>query len=79
MICRAWLPNGKRQGGWWVSNVPWRDDRKASLGVSLSTALWRDFADPENSRGDVIDLACKIFGMEPKEAVTKLAAMLGVR
>jgi len=76
-ICRAWLPNGRRQGNWWLANVPWRNDTNASLGVSLTSGLWRDFADP-SVRGDVIDLAQKIFGMQPREAVEKLAAMLGV-
>lgn len=76
-ICRAWLPNGRRQGGWWVANVPWRQDSKASLGVSFATGRWRDFANIEE-RGDVIDLACRVFGFTPREAVEKLAAMLGV-
>ncbi len=25
-LCRTWLPNGKRQGGWWIASTPWRDD-----------------------------------------------------
>lgn len=75
-LCRAWLPHGKRQGGWWVATTPWRDDRTPSLGVSFSTATWRDFATGE--RGDMIDLSMRLFGDSLKETIDGFAEMLGL-
>ena len=57
-LCKAWLPDGKRQGGWYVSCAPWREDRNPSLGVSLSTGRWKDFATGEH--GDMIDLSTEL-------------------
>ena len=76
-ICRQWLPDGKRQGNWWVARCPWRDDRKPSLGVSLTTGNWRDFATSEG--GDVIDLSMRLFGDSFIQTVREFAEMLGMR
>ena len=76
ILCRGWLPNGKRQGAWWVCNTPWRDDREPSFGVSLTTGRWRDFATGE--RGDMIDLSMRLFGDSLKETVEGFAEMLGL-
>lgn len=75
-ICREWLPDGKRQGNWWVSRCPWREDRKPSLGVSLSTGNWRDFAASEG--GDIFDLSMKLFGDSFVQTVREFAEMLGM-
>jgi hypothetical protein len=76
-LCKAWLLDGKRQGGWYVSTTPWRDDRNASLGVSLSTGRWKDFATGEH--GDMIDLSMKLFGDSLADTIDGFADMLGIK
>lgn len=76
ILCRGWLPQGKRQGNWWVCQTPWRDDRDPSLGVSLTTGRWRDFATGDS--GDMIDLSMRLFGDSLKETVEGFAEMLGL-
>lgn len=76
-ICRVWLPDGKRRGNWWMARCPWRDDRKPSLGVSMTTGNWRDFATSEG--GDVIDLSMRLFGDSFTQTVREIAEMLGMR
>lgn len=75
-LCRDWLPNGKRQGGWYLACSPWRDDRNPSLGISLSTGRWRDFATGE--KGDMIDLSMKLFGDSLPDTLMGFADMLGI-
>jgi len=75
-LCKAWLPDGKRQGGWFVCRAPWRADRNASLGVSLSTGRWKDFATGEH--GDMIDLSMRLFGDSLQETLKGFAEMLGM-
>ena len=75
-LCREWLPHGRRQGAWWVATSPWRDDRSPSLGVSLTTGMWRDFATGE--RGDMLDLSMKLFGDSLTETIEGFADMLGL-
>jgi DNA primase len=75
-LCRGWLPDGKRQGGWWVCRTPWRDDRTPSFGVSLTTGYWRDFATGE--KGDMFDLSMRLFGDSLKGTLEGFAEMLGM-
>lgn len=75
-LCRDWIPQGKRQGGWWVACCPWREDRNPSFGVSLTTGLWRDFASGE--RGDILDLSMRLWGDSLSETVKGFAEMLGI-
>lgn len=75
-LCRDWLPDGKKQGGWWISCTPWRDDTNPSLGVSLTTGLWKDFA--TDDRGDMLDLSMKIFGDSLADTIKGFAEMLGL-
>jgi DNA primase len=75
-LCKAWLPDGKRQGGWYVACAPWRDDRNPSLGVSFSTGRWKDFATGDH--GDMIDLSMKLFGDSLQETIEGFADMLGL-
>ena len=75
-LCKAWLPDGKRQGGWFVARAPWRDDRNPSLGVSLSTGRWKDFSTGEH--GDMIDLSMRLFGDSLHETLKGFAEMLGM-
>lgn len=76
-ICRDWLPDGKKQGGWWVCRSPWREDSNPSMGVSLTTKLWRDFATGE--RGDILDLSMRLFGDSFAETLDGFAEMLGMK
>ncbi len=76
VLCKAWLPDGKRQGGWYVVCAPWREDRNPSLGVSFSTGRWKDFATGEH--GDMIDLSMKLFGDSLQETIEGFAEMLGL-
>jgi DNA primase len=76
VLCRAWLPNGKKQGGWWLACTPWREDRNPSLGVSLSTGRWQDFTTLE--KGDMLDLSMKLFGGTLAETIKGFAEMLGM-
>lgn len=75
-LCRAWLPEGKRQGGWWVVKTPWRDDNSPSLGVSLTSGRWKDFA--TGDQGDMIDLSMRLFNDTLKETIQGFAEMLGI-
>lgn len=77
MLCREWLPDGKRQGGWYVAKNPWRNDNNPSLGVSFTTGKWRDFATGES--GDMIDLSMRIFGDSLQDTLVGFAEMLGIQ
>ena len=59
-----------------MATSPWRDDRSPSLGVSLTTGMWRDFATGE--RGDMLDLSMKLFGDSLTETIEGFADMLGL-
>ena len=76
-ICQNWLPDGKRMGSWWVCKCPWRDDKKPSFGVSLTTGRWRDFARDEG--GDVFDLTMRLFKVDMREAMDSFRQMLGLQ
>lgn len=75
-FCRQFLPTGKKTGGWWIARVPWRADKNPSLGVSLKTGKWQDFS--LGDHGDMVDLLCRIDGIDNTESVKRLAAMMGV-
>lgn len=75
-LCRAWLPDGRRQGGWYVCCTPWREDGSPSLGVSLSSGRWKDFATGDH--GDMIDLSMRLFGDSLQETLEGFAEMLGL-
>lgn len=75
-LCKAWLPDGKRQGVWFVCRAPWREDRNASLGVSLTTGRWKDFATGEH--GDMIDLSMRLFNDSLADTIDGFADMLGI-
>lgn len=75
-LCEHWLSHGSRQGGWWVCRTPWRDDRNPSLGVSLTSGRWKDFATGEH--GDIFDLSMKLFGDSLHETLKGFSEMLGL-
>lgn len=76
-FCRSNLPSGKRAGDWWLVRCPWRKDSNPSLGISMTTGYWRDFA--RGDSGSVIDLYCRLKSVEHREAVAELARMFGVK
>lgn len=76
-LCRNWLPDGRKVGNWWLCKCPWRDDKKPSFGVSLTTGRWRDFAKDEG--GDVFDLTMRLFRVDIKEALNSFRQMLGLK
>lgn len=75
-LCQAWLPGGRKQGGWWMARSPWREDHTPSLGVSLTTGIWKDFATGDG--GDIIDLSMRLFGDNLKDTIRGFAEMLGM-
>ncbi len=74
-LCQRWLPNGERKGNWWIAPVPWRDDKNPSLGVSLSTGWFQDFARGE--KGDLIDLCARLHKVPLPEAAEAVAIIVG--
>lgn len=76
-ICKDWLPGGRRQGAWWLVQCPWREDSDPSLGVSLTTGRWQDFA--RGDHGDMLDLSMRLFGGTLAETVDGFAEMMGLK
>lgn len=72
-LCKRYLPHGKKSGDWWLASVPWRHDKNPSLGVSLTSGRWFDFADPD-SRGDIIDLIAKIENVSTADVVRRVVS-----
>lgn len=69
-LCRGLLPRGRATGQWWVASVPWREDKTPSLGVSLTTGHWEDFATKE--RGSPIDLLARLTRRTPEQVALEL-------
>lgn len=76
-LCADWLPHGTKQGNWWVCTTPWRQDTNPSLGVSLTSGRWKDFATGES--GDMLDLSMRLFGDTLAETIDGFAEMLGLK
>lgn len=79
-VCQHLLPGGKRQAGTWLSG-----DVSGSPGVSLVVNLegqhvgkWRDWANQDVDRGDLLDLWRTSRGVEPKEAFEQAKRYLGI-
>lgn len=75
-LCRRWLGAGHKTGGWWVANVPWRNDKTASLGVSFKTGRFQDFG-ADGKRGDMIKLFSLIYGTDMVDAADAVAQIVG--
>ena len=71
------LPEGGRQGDYWVARNPTRNDKKAgSFKISISNAYWTDYA--TNDWGnDVISLVAYLHGLKMGEAATYLEKITG--
>lgn len=70
------LPGGRRNGNWWVARCPWRDDRRPSLHLSLTTTYYRDYGAADG--GTILDLVMRLDGCSLAEAADTLADMLGL-
>jgi twinkle protein len=74
------LPGGHRLNGSWVSG-----DINGGEGKSLQVHVegqhagkWKDWADSEEYRGDLIDLWRLSRGLSPKETLTQIKSFLGI-
>ena len=78
VLCRQWLPRGKRQGGWYTCLSPFRNEGTPSFGVSLRGPhfRWKDFGSGDS--GDIIDLCMKLHGATLAEAIEAFEQMLGI-
>lgn len=79
-VCQLLLPGGKRHQGTWISG-----DASGSPGESLVVNLegqhvgkWRDWANQDVDRGDLLDLWRISRGLEPKEAFEQAKRHLGI-
>ena len=70
------LPHGQRRGNWWVARCPWRDDKKPSLHLSLTTTYYRDYGTSDS--GTILDLVMKLDGCSLAAAAETLAGLLGL-
>ncbi|MCF6196002.1 MAG: hypothetical protein L3J50_04805 [Emcibacter sp.] len=72
------LPQGKRQGRYWVALNPTRHDRKiGSFKINLHTGLWTDFATGDKG-SDAISLVAYLYGLRQGEAATYLENLSGM-
>ena len=77
-ILSSWLPDGKRQGGEYLSRNPTRsDDSAGSFSVNLNTGVWKDFATGD-AGGDLIALIAYLEGTDQAPAARRLADFLGI-
>lgn len=78
-IVERWLPGGRCEGHEYVALNPTRSDQKlGSFKVNLNSGQWCDFATGDKG-GDIISLAAYLRGISRKDALYKVADMLGVR
>ena len=78
ILCRRWLPDGRREGQEWVARNPRRADRRlGSFKVNLTNGRWGDFATGD-AGGDVVSLAAFLFDLSQRDAAIRIAEMLGI-
>jgi hypothetical protein len=75
-VLKKLLPNGRDMRSHWLANVPWRDDKKASLVVYYNSGTFVDLG--EGHKGGILDLAMRLYGTDAKGARDALAALLGI-
>ena len=65
------LPNGVKKGKYWcvgsISGEP-----GSSLKVNLEDGLWQDYSGPDDHKGDLLTLFCKVKGMSPTEVLNHI-------
>lgn len=76
-LCKTWLPNGRLKGRAWVCRSPFRDEKTPSFYVYLAPSPgYYDYGSGQH--GDIIDLCCKMFGVQIGEALEAFEQMLGI-
>ena len=72
------LPNGRREGHFWVALNPTRPDRSlGSFKVDLRTGAWRDYATGDGG-GDLVSLYAYVYGLKQGEALQLVEQQAGV-
>lgn len=72
------LPQGKRQGKYWVTLNPTRHDRKTgSFMIELHTGRWIDYASGDCG-SDAISLVAYLYGLRQGEAAAYLENISGM-
>lgn len=71
------IPGGTVKGNWYFVRVPWRDDSRASLGISLNANYWCDWGMP-GDEGSLIDLVTRLDSCDAITAKNTLAGLLGL-
>lgn len=79
VLCRRWLPGGRRVGAEWVAGSL-RGEPGRSLKVRLTgprRGRWADFATGAKG-GDPVSLAAAVHGLPQATAARRLAVALGM-
>ena len=76
-LVQSWLPDGQRSDRNWLVCNPMRDDKKASLSVSLDSGAFFDFASGDKG-SDVIALRAYLDRSDQGTAARKIADELGI-
>jgi putative DNA primase/helicase len=77
-LVQNWLPNGKREGVYWISLNPTRVDNKTgSFKVNINTGQWGDFA-TEDKGGDLVSLYAYLNNVSQTEAAKAVASSIGM-
>jgi len=72
------LPQGRREGHYWVALNPTRADRTpGSFKINMHNGRWADYATGD-SGGDLISLAAYLYGMRQGDAADYIAKLAGV-
>ena len=72
----SWLPGGRRQGHEYVC-ADLSGGAGTSLSVNLNTGRWADFANSDDTGGDLISLYAAIHGLNNGQAALQLMDYLG--
>ena len=76
-LCADWLPGGRVRGHeYQCSDL--RGGEGSSLSVNLTSGVWCDFANPEDTGSDPISLLAAVRGIGMGEAAKELAEWLGM-
>ncbi len=72
------LPQGRRNGDYWVALNPTRSDRTlGSFKINLKNGYWADYATGDKG-GDLISLTAYLYGMGQGEAADYISKLAGI-